>query len=102
MKASADKGQLLLIVINESLHGRNSPQTRSLAGGGGSGIRTHGAPRDAQRFSSSKAFVLSGPSSVIWCCPVQAFVLSSPSGAVLCCLVWFAACLQIPAAFRLA
>ena len=47
-----------------------------------------------QRFSSSMEFVLSGPSGVILCCPVQGFVLSGPSGAVLYHPVWFAARLQ--------
>ena len=47
-----------------------------------------------QRFSSSMEFVLSGPSGVIQCCPVQRFVLSSPSGVVLCYPVLPTTCLQ--------
>ena len=63
--------------------------------GGGSGIRTHGTPRDAQRFSRTVEFVLSciflcrpvlscpGCNSV-WCRPVSSCI-------VLFRTVWFAA-----------
>jgi len=36
-----------------------------------------------QRFSSSMEFVLSGPSGVILCCPVQGFISSCTSSAVV-------------------
>ena len=49
-----------------------------------------------QRFSSSRWFVLSGPSGVVLCCPVQRFVLSGPSGVILCYLVLSTACQQSP------
>jgi hypothetical protein len=48
-----------------------------------------------QRFSSSMWLVLSGPSGVIQCYPVQGFVLSSPSGVVLCYLVLSTSCLHL-------
>ena len=40
-------------------------------------------------------FVLSGPSGVILCCPVQGFVLSSPSSGVLCYPVLSTSCQQM-------
>jgi hypothetical protein len=82
------------------------PLTKRNISGGGRGIRTTqrasravtpglgSSQLRAQLFSSSAEFVLSCPSGIIQCCPVQGFVLSSPFSIVLYRAVRFAARLQ--------